>query len=71
MSDDQTIQLDQFLKLNGLVQSGGEAKHIIQSGEVKVNGELETRRKRKLHNGDQVQVTGREKLTVKIGPPAG
>jgi ribosome-associated protein len=64
MTEESTIQLDQFLKLNGIAQSGGEAKHLIQSGEVKVNGEVETRRKRKLRNGDQVQVTGREMLPV-------
>jgi ribosome-associated protein len=53
------IQLDQFLKLEGLTQSGGEAKHLIQSGEVKVNGETDTRRKRKLRAGDIVEVFGK------------
>ncbi len=52
------IQLDQFLKLEGLTQSGGEAKHLIQSGEVKVNGETDTRRKRKLRTGDIVEIFG-------------
>jgi ribosome-associated protein len=53
-----TIQLDQFLKFQGLVATGGEAKHLIKSGEVKVNGETETRRGRKLQTGDQVMVGG-------------
>ena len=53
------IQLDQFLKLEGITQSGGEAKHLIQSGEVKVNGETDTRRKRKLRAGDVVEVAGK------------
>lgn len=60
-NDDQSdfvIQLDQFLKLEGITQSGGEAKHVIQSGEVKVNGETDTRRKRKLRAGDVVEVFG-------------
>jgi ribosome-associated protein len=53
------IRLDQFLKLHGIVQSGGEAKHLIQSGGVKVNEEVETRRGRKLQVGDVVEVRGR------------
>ncbi|MBT9311350.1 RNA-binding S4 domain-containing protein [Leptothoe kymatousa] len=48
------IKLSQFLKLNDLVQSGGEAKHLIQSGYVLVNDEVEVRRGRKLYPGDQV-----------------
>jgi len=56
--NDFVIQLDQFLKLEGITQSGGEAKHVIQSGEVKVNGETDTRRKRKLRAGDIVEVFG-------------
>ena len=56
MSEAPTIRLDQFLKLADLVQSGGEAKQMIQSGEVMVNGEVETRRKKQLQPGDEVQV---------------
>ena len=60
MSDSaaDTIQLDQFLKLNNVVSSGGEAKHFIQSGNVFVNNEVETRRGRKLKAGDIVRVGG-------------
>ena len=64
---DSVIQLDQFLKLEGITQSGGEAKHVIQSGEVKVNGETDTRRKRKLRAGDVVEVLGNT-YTVGIDP---
>jgi len=60
---DEYIKLDQFLKLAQIVQSGGEAKHLIQSGVVLVNGEVETRRGRKLHAGDVVEVEG-EQLVV-------
>ncbi|WP_339374595.1 RNA-binding S4 domain-containing protein, partial [Synechococcus sp. BDU 130192] len=46
-TDDPTIQLDQFLKIMNLVATGGQAKMVIQGGFVEVNGETETRRKRK------------------------
>lgn len=52
------IKLDQFLKWSGAVQTGGEAKLLIQSGEVKVNGKMETRRGRKLMEGDRIAVMG-------------
>ncbi len=57
------IALEQFLKREGAVATGGEAKHLIQGGEVLVNGEVETLRKRKLHPGDRVELGGQE-LTV-------
>ncbi len=57
MSDDAPpmIRLDQFLKANGLVGTGGQAKLLIQDGQILVNGEIETRRRRQLHEGDAVQ----------------
>ena len=48
------MKLDQFLKWNNLVSSGGEAKYFINRGEVKVNGVIEKRRGRKLLYGDKV-----------------
>jgi ribosome-associated protein len=57
------IRLDQFLKLRGLADTGGQAKVMIQLGEVRVNGETETRRRRKLHPGDVVQL-GQVRLVV-------
>ncbi len=62
-----TIKLDQFLKLADIVQSGGEAKHLIRSGGVTVNGEPEIRRGRKLRAGDVVMVDDIE-LIVEIAP---
>ncbi len=52
------IKLDQFLKLADAVSGGGEAKALIASGEVRVNGETEARRGRKLYGGDRVEVGG-------------
>lgn len=60
---DDFIKLDQFLKWQGLVDTGGQAKQLIQAGEVRVNGEVETRRGRKLRPGDVVQL-GPERFTV-------
>jgi ribosome-associated protein len=51
---DGVIRLGQLLKLAGFVDSGGEAKALLESGSVLVNGEPETRRGRQLHPGDTV-----------------
>jgi len=55
--------LGQALKAASLVGSGGEAKVLIQAGEVSVNGEVETRRGRRLEEGDVVEV-GDERLEI-------
>lgn len=60
---EEPIRLDQFLKFNGVTATGGEAKYLIQGGNVKVNGEVETRRKRQLKPGDRVEAHG-QTLTV-------
>lgn len=52
------IRLGQALKAAGLVQTGAEAKTVIQNGEVQVNAEVETRRGRKLVDGDTVEFNG-------------
>ncbi len=57
------IALQNLLKLSGMVASGGEAKVRIQAGEVQVNGTVETRRRRKLHEGDTV-VLGEQTVVV-------
>lgn len=54
----ESIKLDQFLKIKGIVDTGGQAKLLIQDGEVKVNGKVETRRGRKLIQGDRVSTFG-------------
>ena len=54
----EPIRLDQYLKWQGLVFTGGEAKQRIQGGEVRVNGFQETQRGRKLKPGDRVEFAG-------------
>jgi ribosome-associated protein len=54
------IRLGQFLKLADLIETGGEAKILIASGDVTVNGEVDLRRGRQLQPGDVVRVLGRE-----------
>ena len=60
----EPLRLDHFLKRSGVADTGGQAKLMIQNGEVKLNGEVETRRRKKLANGDVVEVAGR-KLVVR------
>ncbi|WP_197441565.1 RNA-binding S4 domain-containing protein [Thalassoglobus neptunius] len=65
MSDDSSIppdhiRLDHFLKLCGAVDTGGQAKQLIQNGEVQVNGAVEKRRRRKLVAGDSVVIDEEE-----------
>ena len=55
---DEMIRLGQFLKLANLIEHGSEAKAVCASGEVRVNGEVETRRGRQLRVGDVVVVGG-------------
>ena len=62
---DKTMRLDDFLKVNGVVGTGGEAKIRIQGGEVMVNGKVETRRRKQLALGDVVQWMG-EQWVVEI-----
>ncbi len=50
------IDLLQFLKATGIAMTGGEAKAIVDEGLVKVNEEPETRRRRKLRDGDRVAI---------------
>ncbi|MCI6466808.1 MAG: RNA-binding S4 domain-containing protein [Faecalicatena sp.] len=59
-AEDEFIKLGQALKAAGLVDSGVEAKEVIQDGMVQVNGETDTRRGRKLYGGDVVQFDGQE-----------
>lgn len=59
------LRLDDALKLAGVAATGGLAKHLIQSGAVRVNGEVETRRKRKLVEGDVVEV-GDERFEIAL-----
>lgn len=60
---DEFIKLGQVLKAVGFVESGVEAKELIQDGLVSVNGETDTRRGRKLYDGDVVEFEGK---TIKV-----
>ena len=62
---DEFIKLGQALKAAGLAQTGSMAKDVIQNGEVLVNGEVETRRGRKLYDGDEVVFAGETVTIVK------
>jgi ribosome-associated protein len=61
----ETLRLDDALKLAGVASTGGEAKVLIQGGAVRVNGAVETRRKRRLVEGDVVEV-GDETFEIAI-----
>ncbi len=54
------MKLDQFLKWNNIVSSGGEAKMLIISGQIRVNGKIEKRRGRKLNKGDIILFSNNE-----------
>ena len=61
---DDFIKLGQALKLAGMVSSGVEAKIVIQNGEVEVNGEVETRRGKKIYPQDVILYNGREVTVI-------
>ena len=58
------IRLDALLKLSSLVATGGEAKVLIQNGEVTVNGEVCTMRGKKIRGGDTVSLNGKTVTVV-------
>ena len=53
--NDEFIKLDSLLKFSGLAETGGEAKMLIQGGQVLVNGEVCTMRGKKMRDGDKAQ----------------
>lgn len=57
---EEYIKLGQALKAAGLAESGAEAKEVILDGLVRVNGEVDTRRGRKLYAGDRITFNGKE-----------
>ena len=61
---DEFIKLGQLLKLSGFCDSGVDAKFVIQDGLVKVNGEVETQRGKKLHDGDIVEFENKQVKVV-------
>lgn len=65
---EETIRLGQFLKWANVVGTGGEARDLIQNGYVRVDGEVETRRGRQLHVGQQVTLAhpGEDVITLVV-----
>ena len=55
----ELIKLDSLLKFAGMVETGGEAKELIQAGQVKLNGEVCTMRGKKCVPGDEIELDGR------------
>jgi ribosome-associated protein len=66
---DGAINLTQVLKRAGWVGSGGEAKALIAAGQIRVNGEVETRKRRKMLLGDHVAMDGGPSLILVEGSP--
>ena len=64
---EEPIELYKILKFESMVASGGEAKQVITEGRVFVNGEVETRKRKKIFSGDIVEY-GNEKIRIKVEP---
>ena len=61
----EPVELYKILKFENLVLSGGEAKHLIADGMVRVNGEVETRKRRKIYAGDIVSFNNEQMKMVR------
>ena len=61
----EPIELYKILKLESLVGTGGEAKHVISEGQVLLNGKVETRKRKKIFSGDVVEFGG-EKIRIQV-----
>ena len=61
--EEEPIELYKILKFENMVQSGGEAKFVIAEGLVRVNGEIETRKRKKIFSGDIIEF---EEETIRI-----
>jgi ribosome-associated protein len=62
---EEPIELYKILKFENMVDSGGEAKHVITDGQVSVNGIVETRKRKKIFSGDVIEFKGR-KIHVRV-----
>jgi ribosome-associated protein len=62
---EEPVELCRILKFENMVASGGEAKHVIAEGLVKVNGEVETRKRKKIFSGDIIEF-GNEKIRLRL-----
>jgi ribosome-associated protein len=65
----EPVELYKILKFEGMTSSGGEAKLVIEQGQVLVNGKVETRKRKKIISGDVIEFAS-EKISIKyIGNP--
>lgn len=62
---EEPVELHKLLQLAGLVASGGEAKHVIAEGRLLLNGEVETRKRKKIVSGDVVEFDN-EKMRIRL-----
>ncbi|MDH3977183.1 MAG: RNA-binding S4 domain-containing protein [Gammaproteobacteria bacterium] len=63
----EPVELYKILKFEGIVSSGAEAKSVVADGEVRVNGIIETRKRKKIVSGDIIEF-GDEKLQIQLTP---
>jgi len=63
--NEEPVELYKILKFEGMVPSGGEAKSVIDEGMVKVNGTVETRKRKKIMSGDTIEFAD-EKIKIKL-----
>jgi ribosome-associated protein len=64
----EPVELYKLLKFEGMAASGGEAKSVIADGQVRVNGQIETRKRKQLVSGDTVEFAG-ERVQVRLSHP--
>lgn len=62
--DTEYIKLDQFLKYAGVVQTGGQAKMMIQDGMIRYNGEVTTQRGKKIRKDDIIEIEDYDSFLV-------
>lgn len=63
----QPVELYKVLKFAGLAGSGGEAKMLVAEGLVRVNGAVETRKRRQMQSGDEIELEGNRYALVMAG----
>ncbi len=61
----EPVELYKILKFEGMTSSGGEAKQVIEQGQVRVNGSIETRKRKKIVSGDVIEFAS-EKIQMKL-----
>lgn len=64
LDGEEFILLQSLMKVSGLCDTGGEAKHVINEGQVKVDGAVETRRGKKIQAGQKVTYNGKTILVI-------